>query len=109
MVDFKRLSKNASKIRPEIKELCKRKQLISLEEYKGLHGNSWEWDAIHRHLSLEATIHAAEHCLKNCAPRPQDPCTVYEDAMINIHVPKMLRFLKILDNHAKTMDTGEKK
>ncbi len=79
-------------IKPETQALCDRGN-ITLAEYKEFRGNSWEHDLVHKNLDLEALVHATKHNLDNCkfSNHKNDPCTTYEDALVNILAPELVR------------------
>lgn len=79
-------------VRPEIQALVKRGH-ITLDEYKNLRCNSWEWDHVHGALDDEALVYAVEHNLKNCFPKSH-PCTTYSDSLAAIFAPELLRRFK---------------
>lgn len=76
-------------VRQEIQDLAKRGN-VTLEEYKALRCNSWEWEHLYTSLTDEALIYAIEHNLKNCYPK-SSPCATYTDALAAILAPEMLK------------------
>lgn len=95
-------------IRPEIRALCERGN-ITLEEYKNLTGNSWEWAAIHRALNHEAFIHAAEHSINNCFFDKTIPYRSYNESVMGFFAPELLaRFREAIEKLAELDRMGEK-
>lgn len=51
------------RVRPEIVRLATRPERITLEEYRALRCNSWEWETLIQNLSDEALVHAGRWCV----------------------------------------------
>lgn len=83
----------SDKIRPHIRALIDRGK-ITLEEYKELRCNSWEFEAMVPALSLEALLWASENCIHNC-PRVSLPATTYNEAMHAVYGPELVRRLRL--------------
>lgn len=85
-------------VRPEIRALAQRGN-ITLEEYKALRCNSWEWEHIHPALTDETLICAIEHNIKN-----------YEDTLAILLVPEMLkRWRAMAESQSKACDEHKSK
>lgn len=97
MIDFTKLV-TPPNIRPDIQALCDRGN-ITVEEYESLQCNGDEWRLVQEHLSPEALIHAARHCLKNCGT----PLRIfnYEHALVAILAPQLVRHL---ERHNKSIE-----
>lgn len=81
------------RVRPEIVGLATRPEKVTLEEYRALRCNSWEWEALVQNLSDEALAHAVRHCADNCSVARRRPAPTYNDAIVTVWVPELLRRL----------------
>jgi len=81
-------------IRPHIRALIERGK-VTLEEYKELRCNSWEYEALVPALSIEALIWASKNCIRNCS-RVSRPATTYDEAMHAVYGPELIRRLRLL-------------
>ena len=81
-------------VRPHIHALIERGK-ITLEEYKELRCNSWEYEALVPALSIEALIWASENCIRNCS-RVSRPATTYDEAVYSVYAPELIRRLRLL-------------
>lgn len=76
-------------VRPEIQALAKRGN-VTLTEVTGLQCNSWEWEHLYPAMTDEAFTGCVQHALNNCARGPS-PCTTYDEAVVNVYAPELLR------------------
>jgi hypothetical protein len=76
-------------IRPEVRTLIERGS-VTRAEVEMLRLNSWEWESIVPALDDEAFVAHVEYALKNCT-HAHRPCTVYDDAIIGVHAPELLK------------------
>lgn len=83
-----------SHIRQEVKDLVKRGN-ITLVEYLNFKGNSWEQEAIVPALDEEAFSHYTKYTLYNCSPKKGNPASTYDDAVVLVLVPELLRRLEV--------------
>lgn len=81
-------------VRPPIRALIERGK-VTLEEYKELRCNSWEYEALVPALSIEALIWAAEHAIDNCS-RARRPSISYDEAVHSVYAPELIRRLRLL-------------
>jgi hypothetical protein len=90
-----------SHIRPEILELSKRPQRITLEEYKQLRGNSWEQTVLRRNVDNETLCRNALYYLDNAGVGgklgPWDVVDTYSQALMREMVPKLVERLQEAD------------
>lgn len=96
-----------SRVRSHIEALIVRGN-VTLAELLELRMNSFEWAAIVPALTSEALIHQATHALANCA-RGRQPPVVYEDAVVSLHAPELLKRLSALTRKDPTMPAKEVK
>lgn len=81
-------------IRPEIQDRVAKGTPISWEEWQGMRTNSFEQEELIPLLDNDALCSFAEYCLKNCRPRDRRPSIVYDDAVLHVIVPLLLKRLK---------------
>lgn len=77
-------------ISEEIEALVKRGN-ITLAEYKELRVNSWEHEHVISALDDEAYCWCVEHAFLNAARPGKRPYSTYEEALVHLHVPELLR------------------
>lgn len=80
-------------VRSDIRDLAARPTPVTREEYEFMRMNSYEREVLVPRLSDEALIVAVEQCLKNCG-RVRTPAVTYNDAMVALYGPELLRRLK---------------
>ena len=76
-------------VRPEIQALAQRGD-VTLSEVKALRCNSWEWEHLYPAMTDEAFAESVQHSLNNCARGPS-PCRSYDEAVVNVFAPELLR------------------
>lgn len=86
------------RVRPAIKELVKRGQ-VTPEEIAELRCNSWEWEALVPAMNREAYEKHVQHALDNC-DRPRRPCSTYDQAVVAVHAPELLKRWQRADSAA---------
>lgn len=86
-------------IRPNIRALIERGK-ITLEEYKQLRCNSWEFEAMVPALSLDALLWASENCVRNCS-KVSRPATTYDEAMHSVYAPELIRRLRLFQEERR--------
>lgn len=91
-------SQGSLMVRPHIKELIERGN-VTTAEVEQLTCNSWEWRAIVPALTDEAFVKHVEYALKNCNRVP-NPSTTYEQSVIGVHAPELVKRLKRLSAYA---------
>jgi hypothetical protein len=87
------LKMSNANIRPHVRALIDRGK-ITLDEYKELRCNSWEFEAMVPALSLDALLWASENCIRNCS-RVSRPATTYDEAMHAVYGPELIRRLTL--------------
>ena len=90
-----------SRIKPEIRALIVRGNVTSAELAE-LRCNSWEWEALVPAMTDEAFIGHVEHALKNCSIVKR-PAASYDDAIVGVHAPEMVKRLKKLTGEADVL------
>ena len=81
-------------VRPEIQERVAKGTPITWDEWKELRINSFEQEELYSLLDNDALCRMTEHCLNNCRPRDRKPSIVYDDAVLHVLVPLLLKRLK---------------
>lgn len=76
-------------VRPEIQSLTTRGN-VTLTEVAALRCNSWEWEHLYPAMTDEAFAESVQHSLNNCARGPS-PCRSYDEAVVNVFAPELLR------------------
>jgi hypothetical protein len=85
-------------IRPEFRELAERGN-ITVEEYEKIRCNSYERDLLIPALTDEAFEKEVQRTLDNCTPPRGSPVSTYDEAMIGLYGPELLkRFRNILNS-----------
>lgn len=84
-----------SHIRPEIQALADRGN-VTLAEWRDLRMNSYEQELLIPKLTDEALIYTVDHMAKNCQIDQRRPFTTYDNAMIGLIVPELIRRLEPL-------------
>lgn len=79
-------------IRPEVRALVKRGN-VTLEEWQTFRGNSWEMEAIVQVLTNEALAHVVQHWVTNSRLPGMRPFTTYNEAVIGLLVPLLVKRL----------------
>lgn len=83
----------ASLVRPAIRKLIDRGNITS-EEFRSLRMNSYERDAMVPALSDEALLVVTEYALGQ-ASRIPSPATTYENAIVGLYAPELLKRLRV--------------
>jgi hypothetical protein len=81
-------------IRPEIQTLIARGNVTSAELAE-LRCNSWEWEALVPAMDDEAFVGNLVHTLGNCSRASGRPFASYDEAIINLHTPELVRRFKL--------------
>lgn len=81
-------------LRPEVLDLIRRAEPITLAEYREFRGNSWEHEAIVPRLDDEALAFALEHCAGNIFTSRRRPAVTYDEAIVSVFVPEILARLR---------------
>lgn len=84
-------------IRPQIRALTNRGN-VTLEEWKTLRTNSWEHELLVPKLTDEALEYVVNHWVDNCQIDKRRPFNTYNDAVIGLVVPELMRRLKVYRN-----------
>ena len=84
----------SEKIRPDIQTLLDRPEPLESAELEEIRSNSYEYAAMTPHLSDEALIKKVEYCIKNCQPPRHPVPIVYDEAVIHMYVPELIKRLK---------------
>lgn len=79
-----------SHIRSEVQELIKRGN-ITLAEYKQFSGSSCEHETIVPALNEQAFSYYTKHLLNNCFPSQKNPAKTYDETVVLVLVPELLR------------------
>lgn len=81
-------------IRPEYQELIERGN-VTYKEFKELRCNSWEFEAFYKVLTDDALIDVLENSiLPNCRIISRSPAGTYDEALISVFAPELIRRLK---------------
>lgn len=91
------------RIRPEVRALAARPEPVTLAEWKEFRGNSWEQELLIPRLDDEALAFHVEHCLKNCNYEGRVPSSSYDQLLIRLLAPELLRRLKRLGEEREEM------
>jgi len=81
-------------VREEYQQLALRGTPITLAEWKDMRMNSWERDFLIPYLDDEALCWTVQHNLSNCSVRRANPCSTYEDALVNLLAPELMKRLQ---------------
>lgn len=75
-------------IRPEIRALAERGN-VTLEEWKDLRANSYEFELLQPELTDEALLYAARHAIGNCGYDRGRPWRSYNEAVMGFYAPEL--------------------
>jgi hypothetical protein len=89
------MSARRTLIRPEILVLAERGG-VTLEEWKGLRANSYEYEHLMPKLTDEALLYAARHAFANCGFDRSQPYRSYNEAVMGFYAPELARRLEVL-------------
>ena len=95
----KREAEYMAHVRPEFAAWLDSRDVVTyadFTEFCDAHGmNSYERELMIPKLDNAALVHEAEHCLQNCTRPPgKRPGVTYDDQMMAVYVPLLLKRLK---------------
>lgn len=90
-------------IRPELQKLIDRGN-VTLDEIKELRCNSWEWDALVPAMSDDALLDRMQYAIDNCARGRVKPSLVYEDWVIGVFAPELMKRLATTKRQLEVSD-----
>jgi hypothetical protein len=79
-------------IRSEIQALIDRGN-VTAKEVAELASNSWEWEALIPKMDDETFLGRVEHALKNCCRSKRRPFATYDESVIGLLAPELVRRL----------------